>query len=263
MRFALRVYLSILQYCGQLYGIISWYLKKILLIEDDPNVCSFIYKGLTENGFEVAVALNGESGLSMFANSSFDLIVLDIMLPEVSGLDVCKKIRETDQLTPVLFLTALGSAENIVLGLNTGADDYLVKPFKFIELLARINTLLRRVGNYSQQVVAEATEEELYKFADLELDNNLKVVKRNAQEVSLTSTEYRLIYTFIKAPKKVFTRTELLEEVWGINFDIGTNVVDVYINYLRKKLEKNNNSRLIHTIIGMGYALREGDENTN
>lgn len=238
-------------------------MKKILLIEDDPNVCSFIYKGLTENGFEVAVALNGESGLSMFEKSSFDLIVLDIMLPDVSGLDVCKKIRETDQLTPVLFLTALGSAENIVLGLNTGADDYLVKPFKFIELVARINTLLRRVDNYSQQPSIESNEEDVYRFADLELDNNLKAVKRNAQEVSLTSTEYRLLYTFIKAPKKVFSRTELLEEVWGINFDIGTNVVDVYINYLRKKLEKNNMPRLIQTMIGMGYSLRESDENTN
>ncbi|KAB2913044.1 MAG: response regulator transcription factor [Bacteroidetes bacterium] len=238
-------------------------MKKILLIEDDPNVCSFIYKGLTENGFEVAVALNGESGLSMFEKSSFDLIVLDIMLPDVSGLDVCKKIRETDQLTPVLFLTALGSAENIVLGLNTGADDYLVKPFKFIELVARINTLLRRVDNYSQQPNIESNEEDVYRFADLELDNNLKAVKRNAQEVSLTSTEYRLLYTFIKAPKKVFSRTELLEEVWGINFDIGTNVVDVYINYLRKKLEKNNMPRLIQTMIGMGYSLRESDENTN
>ena len=155
------------------------------------------------------------------------------MLPKMSGLTVCEKIRAVDPQIPILMLTALGSAENIVEGLETGADDYLSKPFKFIELLARIKTLLRRI----QTVSVEPKEDSaVYQFEDLEQNDDTKTVKRNGNELSLTSTEYRLLLMFMKNPTKVLSRSDILDEVWGINFDIGTNVVDVYVNYLRKKL---------------------------
>lgn len=227
--------------------------KKILLIEDDPRVCSFVNKGLTEEGFNVTIAFNGESGLEFLKTTKFDLIILDIMLPTINGLEVCKAIRSDNAKIPILFLTALGSAENIVQGLSTGADDYLVKPFKFIELVARLKNLLRR----SEDFVPGAAEEDLYHFLDLTLNDNTKTVIRKGYEISLTSTEYRLLLVFMKSPRKVFSRIELLEEVWGVNFDMGTNVVDVYVNYLRKKLEKYGSSRLIQTVIGMGYVLKE------
>ncbi len=227
--------------------------NKILLIEDDPRVCSFVNKGLTEEGFNLTIAFNGENGLDFIKSTKFDLIILDIMLPTINGLEVCKAIRNSNRQVPILFLTALGSAENIVLGLSTGADDYLVKPFKFIELVARIKNLLRRTEDFMPLL----EEGDRYSFLDLELDDNAKTVKRNDKEISLTSTEYRLLLVFMKSPRKVFSRIELLEEVWGINFDMGTNVVDVYVNYLRKKLEKSGAIRLIHTVIGMGYVLKE------
>lgn len=230
--------------------------NKILLVEDDPRVCSFINKGLTEENFEVSIAFDGETGLEMFKTNNFDLVILDIMLPNINGIEVCKQIRSNKNKTPILFLTALGSAENVVLGLSSGADDYLIKPFKFIELVARIRTLLRR----SNQFGVSASIDDVYTFADLEVNDSSKTVLRNEQELSLTSTEYRLLLVFIKSPKKVFSRIELLESVWGVNFDMGTNVVDVYVNYLRKKLEKYNLPRLIQTVIGMGYVLKLNDE---
>jgi two-component system copper resistance phosphate regulon response regulator CusR len=231
-------------------------MKKILLIEDDAHVCSFINKGLTEEGFELSVAMTGETGLEMFQSFNYDLIILDIMLPNMSGIDVCKAIRDTKSEIPILFLTALGSSENIVLGLNTGADDYLVKPFKFIELVARVKTLLRRSEKYNNEPI----DKEILRFADIELDNYSKTVKRDGQEVSLTSTEFRLLYMFLKNPRRVLSRAAMLDEVWGVNFDLGTNVVDVYVNYLRKKLDKYGKGKLIHTVIGMGYVLKDDED---
>jgi len=230
--------------------------NKILLVEDDPRVCSFINKGLTEENFEVSIAFDGETGLNMIKTVNFDLVILDIMLPNINGIEVCKQIRSNNNKTPILFLTALGSAENVVLGLSSGADDYLIKPFKFIELVARIRTLLRRSSDFG----VSASIADVYTFADLKVNDSSKTVMRNAQELSLTSTEYRLLLVFIKSPKKVFSRIELLEAVWGVNFDMGTNVVDVYVNYLRKKLEKYNQPRLIQTVIGMGYVLKQSNE---
>tara|TARA_Y100000782_G_scaffold92838_1_gene102473 strand:- start:6386 stop:7087 length:702 start_codon:yes stop_codon:yes gene_type:complete len=228
-------------------------LKKILLVEDDSRVCSFVNKGLSEEGYEISIAMDGEAGWKMYNTSHFDLVVLDIMLPKMSGLTVCEKIRAVDPQIPILMLTALGSAENIVEGLETGADDYLSKPFKFIELLARIKTLLRR----TQTVSVEPKEDSaVYQFEDLEQNDDTKTVKRNGNELSLTSTEYRLLLMFMKNPTKVLSRSDILDEVWGINFDIGTNVVDVYVNYLRKKLDKYGDKKLIHTVIGMGYVLK-------
>lgn len=230
-------------------------MKKIALVEDEAHVVSFIKKGLTEEGFEVSVAFDGKTGLNLIQNNSFDLIVLDIMLPEMNGLEVCKEFRKTDENTPILFLTALGTSENIVLGLESGADDYLVKPFKFIELVARIKTLMRRVGNVSKS--EDEDESNIFRIDDLELNDYTKTVTRNGEVISLTTTEYRLLLYFLKNKKKVLSRVDILEEVWGVNFDMGTNVVDVYVNYLRKKLDTNYDKKLIHTVIGMGYVLKD------
>lgn len=229
-------------------------MKNILLIEDEATVISFIKKGLTEEGYEVSVALDGNVGTQMALTYAYDLIIIDIMLPGKNGLEVCREIRAHTKKVPILFLTALGTTENIVLGLETGADDYLVKPFKFIELLARMKSLLRRAEPTQQSEPVEAT---LYRMADVEMDDYTKTVKRSGVLLSLTSTEYRLLLMFLKNQRKVLSRVEILDSVWGVNFDMGTNVVDVYVNYLRKKLEANGQPRLIHTMIGMGYVLKE------
>ena len=231
-------------------------MKKILLVEDETHVVSFIKKGLTEEGFDVTVAFDGNTGLQLFAANYFDLVILDIMLPDKNGLEVCREIRKTNNSIPVLFLTALGTSENIVLGLETGADDYLVKPFKFIELVARIRTLLRRSSDNSNSL-PEVQEEHVYRFADLELNDYTKTVTRDGKVISLTTTEYRLLLYFMKNKNKVLSRIDILEEVWGVNFDIGTNVVDVYVNYLRKKIDSYADQKLIHTVIGMGYVLKD------
>jgi DNA-binding response OmpR family regulator len=227
----------------------------ILLIEDEQSVAEVIKTGLEEDGYTVFHVTDGIQGFEVLKTHTVDLVLLDILLPVMNGLEVCKKIREDGyQELPVLMLTALGSAENVVLGLDSGADDYLAKPFKLIELKARIRTLMRRSEYAGVQTQDPAN---IYQFADLELNDDSKVLKRNGQEISLTSTEYRLLLMFMRNPRKVLSRTDLLDEVWGINFDIGTNVVDVYVNYLRKKLDKYGSEKLIHTVIGMGYVLKQ------
>jgi DNA-binding response OmpR family regulator len=231
-------------------------MKKILLVEDEISVVSFIKSGLSEENYEVSVALDGTTGASMALANEFDLIVLDIMLPDKNGLEICRELRASDIQTPILFLTALGTSENIALGLNTGADDYLVKPFKFIELSARIKALLRRSVS-KNEVVSEPAQNNIYTIADLKINDDAKTVERSGNLISLTATEYRLLLTLIKNRGKVLSRMDLLESAWDINFDLGTNVVDVYINYLRKKLDSDNKQKLIHTVIGMGYVLKE------
>lgn len=228
-------------------------MKKILIIEDDAHVCAFVKKGLTEEGFEVEIAHDGITGIDLFSKNRHHLILLDIMLPSISGLEVCSKIREFSQV-PIILLTALGTAENVALGLNTGADDYLVKPFKFIELTARIKSILRRTDTSSG---LENADEVIFRFANIELNDTTKTVTRGGEEIALTSTEFKLLKMFLSHPRRVLTRMEMLEEVWGVNFDLGTNVVDVYVNYLRKKLDNVAESKLIHTVIGMGYVLKE------
>lgn len=231
-------------------------MKKVLLIEDEAHVISFIKKGLTEEEFEVSVAFDGKTGLQVFQNNTFDIVILDIMLPEINGLEVCKLIRETNTTIPILFLTALGTPENIVLGLETGADDYLVKPFKFIELVARIKTLLRRV-EISTGTLSDPQEDYIYRIGDLLMNDYTKSVSRNGTTISLTTTEYRLLLYFLQKKNKVLSRKDILEEVWGVDFDLGTNVVDVYVNYLRKKIDSPYANKYIHTVIGMGYVLKE------
>lgn len=233
-------------------------MAKILLVEDETKVASFINRGLSEEGHEVSLAFTGDEGLRMATEHEFDLLILDIMLPGINGLELCRSVRRQNRQTPILFLTALGTTENLVSGLDSGADDYLVKPFKFAELLARIRSLLRRSG--PAQPVPEHTDDVL-RFADVELNDYTKTVKRAGQSVLLTATEYRLLQYFLRNPRRVLSRLDILEHVWGLDFDLGTNVVDVYVNYLRKKMDKNHPGKLIHTVIGMGYVLKEDDEN--
>lgn len=230
-------------------------MKKLLLVEDEAHVVSFIKKGLSEEGFEVSVAFDGRTGLQMFQSAQFDLAILDIMLPGMNGLEVCQEIRKTDALTPILFLTALGTSDNIVHGLSIGADDYLVKPFKFVELVARIKTLLRR-AEVLVRTEQEPEDEHSFGVADLLINDYSKTVMRGGKTVSLTTTEYRLLLFFVQNRGRVLSRVEILEEVWGVNYDMNTNVVDVYVNYLRKKMDNDFEPKLIHTVIGMGYVLR-------
>jgi len=236
--------------------------KKILLVEDESGVVSFINRGLTEEGYALSVALDGTTGLQMALSGQYDLIILDIMLPGTNGLEICREIRKQNKKVAILFLTALGTSENVVVGLESEADDYLVKPFKFIELLARVKSLLRR-ADQGVSTLIEPSPTDKFQFADLSIDDYTKTVRRASKIVSLTSTEYRLLLFFIRNPRRVLSRLDILEHVWSIDFDLGTNVVDVYVNYLRKKLDRGGNPRLIHTVVGMGYVLKNPDEDTN
>lgn len=226
----------------------------ILLIEDELDVVNFVKKGLGEESFEVSVALNGVDGLEMASNNDYDIILLDIMIPEKNGIEVCKEIRMKGIQTPILFLTALNTPDNIALGLNSGADDYLVKPFKFNELIARINAILRRLNSEKKGVPISKSK---YFLANMVFDDDAKKVSRNGKEISLTPTEYRLLFTLLKNKGKVLSRIDLLANAWDISFNLGTNVVDVYINYLRKKIDADFEPKLIHTVVGMGYILKE------
>ncbi|WP_217605755.1 response regulator transcription factor [Chitinophaga sp. GbtcB8] len=228
---------------------------KILLVEDEPNVVSLIKRGLADNGHEISVAMDGWSGLQMTSDHDFDLIILDIMLPGINGVEICRSIRKQNEQVPIMMLTALGTTENIVTGLDSGADDNLVKPFKLAELSARVRTLTRRSKNTQ-------APSSLLQIADLELDTVSKTVRRNNKPLNLTATEYRLLEFLLKNQRRVLSRIEILEHVWDIDFNLGTNVVDVYVNYLRKKIDKTGSSKLIHTVVGMGYVMREQHENT-
>lgn len=223
---------------------------KVLLIEDTPDLASVILRGLEEEGIKASMAGDGTTGLEMALKYDFDLIILDIMLPGMNGIKVCKEIRKQNTDVAILMLTALGSTENIVVGLESGADDYLVKPFKLIELIARMRTLVRRSNKL-------AVASDKIAVADLEVDTASKTVSKAGQAVNLTATEYRLLEYLIKNNNKVLSRIQILENVWDIDFNMGTNVVDVYINYLRKKVDNGSGTKLIHTVFGMGYILKE------
>lgn len=223
----------------------------LLLVEDEPNVVSVVSRGLADEGFAVSVAPDGQIGLEMATNNYFDLIILDIMLPGINGLELCKLIKKIKPNVPIIMLTALGTTENVVKGLDNGADDYLIKPFKFAELFARIRTLLRRYNGTS------INQDQIISIADLQLNLTAKTVKRNDAEVTLTATEYRLLEYMAKNKAKILSRIDILENVWDIDFNLGTNVVDVYVNYLRKKIDKDASQKLIHTAVGLGYVLKE------
>jgi DNA-binding response OmpR family regulator len=223
---------------------------KVLLIEDEPSVAGIINKGLTENKYQVSVAPDGNLGMQMATAHAFDVIILDVMLPGINGLEVCRRLRASKNQTPILFLTALGTTENIVAGLEMGGDDYLVKPFKLAELEARIKSLMRRQGKN------QADEEERIMFDEITVDFRAKQVIFDGKSIALTSTEFKLLEFLLRNKNKVVNRMEILEKVWGIDFNMGTNVVDVYVNYLRKKLLTHTGKKPIQTIFGMGYMLK-------
>ena len=222
----------------------------ILLVEDEPNVVSVLKRGLSTVEFELSVAPDGHIALEMIAAHTFSLVILDIMLPGINGLDLCRQIKNTHPHIPVIMLTALGSTENIVNGLDNGADDYMVKPFKIAELNARIRTLLRRYAGFRQT-------EEIIAIGNLYINTTAKTVTRDGQDITLTATEYRLLQYLARNKNKTLSRIDILENVWDIDFNMGTNVVDVYVNYLRKKIDKGFDTNLIHTVVGLGYLLKE------
>ncbi len=221
---------------------------KILVVEDEKKVANFIQRGLEEESFEVEVATNGDDGLSLALSNHYDLILMDIMLPKKDGLTVIKELREQEITTPVLCLTAKDSVEDIVAGLESGSDDYLTKPFAFAELVARVKAIVRRG---SQDRGAEIF------FAELRLDPVSHKVWRSEQEIDLTTKEYGLMEYFMRNPNQVLTRAMIAEHVWDYTFDSFTNIIDVYVNYLRKKVDKDHTKKLIHTIRGVGYVLKE------
>ena len=221
----------------------------ICLVEDEQKVAAFICKGLEENRYKIKTAKNGAEAEMLIATESFDLLILDIMLPDINGIELCRQIRITDQQTPILMLSALDQVQNKVSGLKAGADDYLIKPFHFGELLARIEALLRRKHTPSK-------EGHILEFDDLKLDTWSNTAERAGKQIVLTAKEYALLELFMRSPNKVLSRDYIAEQVWGIDFDTGTNFIDVYMNYLRKKIEKDFKKKLIHTVIGMGYIMR-------
>ncbi len=223
---------------------------KVLLIEDEPGVSTFIRKGLEEEGHEVQVAFDGQTGLSLARQFPADLIILDVILPHMNGRELCRTLRAEGHTEPILMLTALNNTDDVVKGLDAGADDYLAKPFQFKELLARFRALARR--NRS----AGGTNTTL-SLADLEMDLNSKIVLRGEEEIRLTAREFNLLEYLLRNKGRVVSRVDILENVWEINFDPGTNVIDVYVNYLRKKIDKGHDQKLIHTVVGMGYVMKE------
>ncbi|MBF4464097.1 response regulator transcription factor [Flavobacterium sp. LC2016-12] len=222
---------------------------KLLIVEDEPNLLSILRKGFAENNNDVSVALDGKTALEMIQNYTFDVVILDVMLPDINGIEICRRLRADKNFVPVLLLTALGTSENIVTGLNAGADDYVVKPFKFGELDARVNALNRRANQETEKVDSII-------ISDLEINSKSKTVKRNGESIVLTAKEFKLLYYLAKNTGRIVSRDQILDNVWDINFDMNTNVVDVYINYLRKKIDKPYTTKLIHTMKGLGYVIQ-------
>jgi two-component system, OmpR family, copper resistance phosphate regulon response regulator CusR len=222
---------------------------KILLIEDETKTAQLIREGLELHQIEVEVAYDGLMGLTLANRNHYDLIITDLILPEMNGLSLCKKIREGGSGVPILMLTALSTSEDVVTGLDAGADDYLAKPFELNVLLARIRALTRRKTENTSTA-------NILKIADLELNVDTKRVHRAGQEISLTAKEFNLLELFLRNQGRVISKAELAEKIWDITFDTGTNVIEVYVNFLRKKIEKGFESKLIHTQIGLGYILK-------
>jgi heavy metal response regulator len=221
---------------------------RILIVEDEKKVAGFIKKGLEEETYAVDVACDGEEGLHLGSEGQYDLIILDIMLPKINGLEILSQLRTQGKDIPILLLTAKDAVDDRVTGLNKGADDYLTKPFAFSELLARVRVLLRR---------GKAEVKTILQIADLTLDLVSHKVNRGGDEIELTGKEYSLLEYFIRNQEKVLTRTMIAEHVWDYNFDTFTNVIDVYINHLRNKIDKGRQGKLLHTLRGVGYIMKE------
>ena len=221
---------------------------QILLIEDEQRVAAFIQKALEENSYQVDVSRDGAEAVKQFPNKPYDLVILDVLLPHLNGVEVCRYIRQKDKNIPILMLTALSSIDDKVKGLNTGADDYLVKPFHVKELLARIEALLRRkkIDDIDNTIT----------LGDITLDTHSNTTERAGRKITLTTKEFALLELLMRNPNKILSRQVIAKTVWGIEFDTGTNVVDVYVNYLRNKIEKGFDSKYIHTVIGKGYIFK-------
>lgn len=226
-------------------------MTRILVAEDEPKVASFIKKGLEDSHYEADIAYDGLTAEKMANQYDYQLYILDIIIPYMNGLDLCKKLKRSKPDVPVILLTALGTTDDKLNGFDAGAEDYLVKPFEFRELLARIKVLLRRSENFHDTVTRLI-------FSDLELDLDKKIAVRSGNEIRLTAKEFQLLEYFMRNKNRVLTRNDIAEKVWGISYDFDTNVVDVYVNFLRKKIDKNFGIKLIHTRIGLGYIFQEG-----
>ena len=220
---------------------------RILIIEDDEAILTFLRRGLSYDGYQVDTALDGQTGLLLAWDNPPDLVVLDWMLPGMDGLEVCRRLRQRGRI-PILMLTAKDTVSDRVQGLDAGADDYMVKPFNLDELLARIRALLRRT---------RPNRPEVYEFDDLILDTGARQAKRGDRVIQLTGKEYELLEFFMRHPRQVLTREMIYEEVWGYDFGGDSNNIEVYIRYLRQKMEAEDEPRLLHTMRGMGYVLRE------
>ncbi|MCB8952034.1 MAG: response regulator transcription factor [Ardenticatenales bacterium] len=220
---------------------------RILVIEDEDRIRQFLQRGLTYEGYRVDAAADGRIGLELARDTPPDLVLLDIMLPGIDGFEVCRRLRAVSKV-PILMLTAKESIEDRVTGLDAGADDYLTKPFSFDELLARVRALLRR---------AQPAKPQVYRFADLELDTGTRQGRRAGKTFDLTAKEYELLELFMRHPRQVLTRDVIFDRVWNYDFGGESNIIEVYVRYLRQKTEQDDLSRLIHTVRGIGYVLRE------
>lgn len=225
----------------------------ILIIEDDERMAELISRGLKDFGYKVTLAGNGTQGLKLALEQRFDLVVTDILLPGMNGLDVCKQIKATDEAYSVIMLTALGTTDDKVDGFDAGADDYMVKPFEIRELHARIRALLKRS--------ASQPKNDVLRFSNLELNRLTKIVKRGDVELNLTPKEFNLLEYMMSNTNRVLSKSEIADKVWDTKFDTGTNFIDVYISYLRRKVDKGFDCKLIHTKSGMGFILKEENEN--
>lgn len=224
---------------------------KILLVEDEKKIADTLSKGLKELGYHVETAYDGSIGLKIFETGKFNMVITDINLPGLNGYELCKAIRQTDQHIPLMMLTALNATDHKIEGFDAGADDYLVKPFEFKELLVRIRALLKRTMN--QQLPTG----NILRVADLELNVDSKDVTRDGKPISLTAKEFQLLEYFMRNRNRLVSRADIAERVWDLNFDTRTNVIDVYVNFLRKKIDRNFDQKLIHTQVGMGYIMKE------
>jgi len=228
---------------------------KILVVDDEQAVCESLRRSLRFNGYDVLTANDGLEAVKTVRSENPELLILDVMMPNMDGLEVCRTLRSEGWDRPILFLTARDGVSDRVAGLDAGADDYLPKPFALEELLARVRSLVRRAS--AESIAAEDPVESKLSFADLELDADTREVSRGGRAISLTRTEFALLQLLMKNPRKVLSRSKILEEVWGYDFPTSGNALEVYIGYLRKKTEGESDSRLIHTVRGVGYVLRE------
>lgn len=221
---------------------------KILIVEDEPKVAQFLKNGLEENGYEAELAYDGLSAEKLVKSNRYDMFILDIIIPGINGLELCKRLKNINPSLPVLMLTALGTTDDKITGFDAGANDYLVKPFEFRELLARVKVLLKKTDKPQDK-------QNILTVGDLELDLERKVAKRAETYIDLTAKEFSLLEFFMRNSGRVLSRIDIAEKVWDIKFDFGTNVVDVYVNFLRKKIDKGFDKKMIHTRVGFGYVF--------